>query len=528
MECLRKVLPKRGPRPIDSDLESPQEQRERWKSVYIIYFTMFLMSLGFSIILTGVWPYLDGLDPTAGKKFMGYVVAANPLGQMLFSPLVGWWGNKRGSVRLPLLVTLALFVASSAVYSSLQIIPGSPKVWMIVARFGVGVSSANIAVTRSYLSAATTVAERTQAVSMVSLAQVLGFVVGPALQAAVTPLGKEGFTLMGLPINMYTAAGWINVFLGIINFALFLPQFFKERKIAAREAMKDQGKATEKEAWKAIKPDYVGAWSLIAAFGILVYNFVLLETLGTPLILDNFGWSKKDAVSTMGLMMSVGAVFACIAFVLIGPLCRRFDERRVLIWGGFFLMLVGRIIMVPWGKETPIIAELDPITNTTTTVNGTEIVGCPATQEWCRYTPMMTPVQYMIGYGFTTIGYPIGVTLSQTIFSKILGPRPQGVWMGMLTGTGCASRVLGPVFVGHVYTVWGTYHTFGITGITLIVGIVWLICVDKHLISKASELKEEMNKNGTVEVEVPLVKPEGQSKEIEMQNLNESTVHEKD
>jgi len=39
--------------------------------------------------------------------------------------------------------------------------------------------SASIAVCRSYLSAATKLKERTGAVSMVSLAQVLGFVVGP-------------------------------------------------------------------------------------------------------------------------------------------------------------------------------------------------------------------------------------------------------------------------------------------------------------------------------------------------------------
>lgn len=40
-------------------LETADEKRARWRSVYIIYFTMFQMSLGFSIVLTGVWPYLD-------------------------------------------------------------------------------------------------------------------------------------------------------------------------------------------------------------------------------------------------------------------------------------------------------------------------------------------------------------------------------------------------------------------------------------------------------------------------------------
>ena len=66
------------------------------------------------------------------------------------------------------------------------------------------------------------------------------------MQAAVTPLGAQGFIMFGLPFNMYTMAAWINVVLGIINFILFLPRNFKECKIAAREAMRDQGKATGK------------------------------------------------------------------------------------------------------------------------------------------------------------------------------------------------------------------------------------------------------------------------------------------
>lgn len=68
--------------------------------------------------------------------------------------------------------------------------------------------------------------------------------VGPALQAAVTPLGNHGITLMMVPINMYTAAGWINVIMGIFNFILFLPWNFKEYKIAIKEAMRNEGKAT--------------------------------------------------------------------------------------------------------------------------------------------------------------------------------------------------------------------------------------------------------------------------------------------
>lgn len=100
---------------------------------------------------------------------------------------------------------------------------------------------------RSYLSAATLVSERTRAVAVVSLAQVLGFVVGPALQAAAAPLGAgaayppPGQQDALLRLDMYTAAGWINALLGLVNFLLFMPCCFKERKIAAREAMIAQG-----------------------------------------------------------------------------------------------------------------------------------------------------------------------------------------------------------------------------------------------------------------------------------------------
>ncbi|XP_015174323.1 PREDICTED: major facilitator superfamily domain-containing protein 8 [Polistes dominula] len=525
MDWLRKIYKKKQPiNTIRDDLETIKEQKERWRSIYVIYFTMFLMSLGFSIILTGVWPYLDKLDRTAGKEYMGYVVAANPLGQMLFSPLVGWWGNKRGSVRLPLLVTLLLFIYASAMYSVLEILPGDRKALMASARFLVGVSSANIAVARSYLSAATKLAERTKAVSMITLAQVLGFVVGPGLQAAVTPLGDKTIYFLGLPLNMYTMTGWINVIMGIVNFILFLPWNFKEHKIAIREAMRNGGKTTEKETWKAIKPDYLAAWTLICAFFVLVFNFVLLETLGTPLTMDQFAWSKTESLYYLGLLMSIGGVIACITFAMIGPICKKIAERKLMLWGGFLFMVIGRLFCIPWGPDPPKIADFGAFNNITMDENGTEILGCHNTQEWCKYTPQLTITQFIIGYSFTSVGYPIGVTLIQTIFSKVLGPRPQGVWMGLMTGAGCASRVLGPVFVSMIYTRFGTYHTFGVTGLMLIASMVWLQIVNKRLIPPTIINKNNIGEEQKQDIAIPLVQVKSDNEEINQMNKCNTTV----
>lgn len=169
--------------------------------------------------------------------------------------------------------------------------------------------------------------------------------------------------------------------------------------------------------------------------------------------MDQFAWTKSEALHYMGVLMSVGAVIACATFLLINPICKYFAERKVMLWGGFFFMVIGRALYIPWGSDTPRIYD-DQLKNNNTALeimknncdnltelysvkvtynnnsitNDTckiEFIGCPSSQVWCTYTPEMTLSQFIIGYGMTVIGYPIGVTLIQTIFSKILGPRPQ-------------------------------------------------------------------------------------------------------
>lgn len=40
-------------------LETGEEKVQRTKSLIIVYFTLFLQSLGLAIAMTGVWPFLD-------------------------------------------------------------------------------------------------------------------------------------------------------------------------------------------------------------------------------------------------------------------------------------------------------------------------------------------------------------------------------------------------------------------------------------------------------------------------------------
>jgi ceroid-lipofuscinosis MFS transporter 7 len=145
--------------------------------------------------------------------------------------------------------------------------------------------------------------------------------------------------------------------------------------------------------------------------------------------MDQFAWSKEEALYYMGILMSVGAIFACATFLLIGPLCKRFKENDVLIWGGFFFLVIGRILWIPYGDELPKMKYSNfssNILNTTDTLfDPNDDLGCPIEQDWCLTTPKLTIAQFLIGCALFILSYPIGMTLIQTIFSKVLGPRPQ-------------------------------------------------------------------------------------------------------
>ncbi|XP_070502562.1 major facilitator superfamily domain-containing protein 8-like [Chironomus tepperi] len=482
-------------------LETPEERRVRQLSLKIIYFTMFLMTLGFSIILTGIWPYLDKLDKNAGKEFMGYIIAANPLGQFIFSPIFGWWANKASSVRTPFIVSMIIFCFASAMYSCLDIVENNVKCWMVFARFFVGVSSANIVICRSYVSAATTLKERTKAVSLLTLAQTLGFIFGPMLQGLFTPLGGDGIKMFyNIPLSMYTAPGWLNVFLGLLNLILFLPKFFQDKRVAAREQMLMHGKESEKETWKAIKPDYLVSWALIFSLFVFVFNFVLLESLATPLTMDQFAWTKKEALENMAYIMTAGGIIACGTFMMISPLCKKFKENDVLIYGGFFLMILGRFTHIPYGTETPKLAYpkeygFENGTYVTFKDDDDAVLGCPfVEQKWCTTTPKLGFTEFIIGYLLTSFGYPIGLTLIQTIFSKVLGPRPQGNWMGLMTNAGCLSRIFGPICVSMLYTRFGTLVIMLFTLVLMLIPMIWLFILKDRLYI-------EDFKNRTVEME---------------------------
>jgi len=159
--------------------ETPGEKRQRRLSLVIINAVGFLSSLGYSIVLTGAYPYLLQIDPDSDKRFLGWVVAANPIGQLISAPIVGWLSNRWNSVRWLCITTNLLNSVGFIIYASLSVLPQPQKLWMVASRFIVGIAAGSLTLCITYISKATTSKERTTFISINAFAQALGFIIGP-------------------------------------------------------------------------------------------------------------------------------------------------------------------------------------------------------------------------------------------------------------------------------------------------------------------------------------------------------------
>ncbi|XP_065584785.1 major facilitator superfamily domain-containing protein 8-like isoform X2 [Artemia franciscana] len=547
-------------------LETPEDKRKRRISLLVVYITAFSFSLGFSIVLTGVFPYLlqlDGSDPTftEPKVFFGWVVASFPLGQLIASPLAGYVGKRFGTIRIPLFATLFLFTAGMVFYAMLGAIPPPRRYWMLGSRFVTGMAAATVALSLSYASQATTEAERTTGISIVNFSQTIGFMIGPVIQSALTGIGCEGISMgIGdLSFNMYTAAAWIAACLGVLNMIVLLPGIFTEYNIAEKERamMSKKAKDENRADLSGMKPDYVAVGVCLVTFAIIIFNFIFTETLATPMAIDNFAWTEEEAVAKVGIMLFVGGIISSVCFLFAGPIARKIGERNVMIVCGFIPLIAAgfayfpysgpppvergnngsnvteapilttaySVLTTPWENDTVSMASSHFVSDDTISEvhhdraydvptmlmlygesqsmpeffhlkaggsggcggsNETVSPGCPYDEQpWCEFTPAVKVEQFYIGYMFTSIGYPFGIAMVNSLYAKLLGPISQHVWMGFLSASGAFSRVLGPILVSYLYTYGGSQWTFGVLTGLMVINLAILLILYKKLQPKS-------------------------------------------
>lgn len=484
-------------------IETEEHYKSRWRSIRILYLTMFLSSVGFSIVIMSIWPYLQKIDRTADTSFLGWVIASFSLGQMVASPIFGLWSNYRPR-KEPLIVSIFISVAANCLYAYVHVPASHNKYYMLVARGLVGFGAGNVAVIRSYIAGATSLQERTSSMANTSACQALGFILGPVFQTCFALIGEKGVTweTIQLQINMYTAPVLLGAFLGVLNIILILFILREHRvddsgrqckNINFEEASTDDIHIPQRNI------DQVAVVTTNVLFFVVLFIFALFETILTPLTMDMYAWTREQAVLYDGIILAALGIEAVIIFMGVKSLAKKIGERAILL-GGLVIIWIGFFILLPWGNQFPKIQWQDlhnhSIPNTTTF--GEIIItlwrspredqskgptGCPIEQAWCLYTPMIHLAQFLTSVVLIGIGYPSCNVMSYTLYSKILGPEPQGVYMGWLTASGSAARILGPVFISQVYTSWGPRWAFSLVCGIVVLTITLLGVVYRRLVA---------------------------------------------
>ncbi|TTA26187.1 Major facilitator superfamily domain-containing protein 8 [Bagarius yarrelli] len=439
----------------------------------------------------------------------------------------------------PLVCSIIINIAANVYYSYVYLPPSHNKYHMLVARAFVGFGAGNVAVVRSYVAGATSLKERTSAMANMSACQALGFILGPALQAGLSFIGEIGFSVdvVRLKFDMYTAPALLAACFGVINILLVLLVLRAINYVAEEQIVvppEEDGNV-----------DRSAVLTSNVLFFIILFIFAVFETISTPLSMDMFAWTRTQAVLYNGIILAAIGFESIIVFLVVKVISVRFGDRPVLL-GGLVIIFIGFFILLPWGNQYPKIQWADLQNNSIPALGRTlvsnssvEPTGCPSDQTWCQFTPAIHLAQYLTSDILIGVGYPACNVMSYTLYSKILGPKPQGqfgayfvsmhqqgtffreklqpgsdwvparasvecsiiilsfdkcvcvcvyvyaqgVYMGWLTASGSGARTLGPVFVSHVYTILGPRWAFSLICAIVLVAIVLLTAMYRRLIA---------------------------------------------
>uniref|UniRef100_A0A914DXI8 Major facilitator superfamily (MFS) profile domain-containing protein n=1 Tax=Acrobeloides nanus TaxID=290746 RepID=A0A914DXI8_9BILA len=183
---------------------SSKTAKTDWRSIYVAMSLTFVSAVQFSLYFSSLWPFLNIIDSTADETFFGYIVAIYSFGQIIASPLTGFWSNKIKQITLPLYIGLGLMFVGNAMYLSIELVPSNRKYLLLFGRFITGLGSSNVSLLKAYASTASTFKDRSRAIAFVTGGLALGMTCGPGNRIG-TPLSMSMFSFTKAEVVRYTA-----------------------------------------------------------------------------------------------------------------------------------------------------------------------------------------------------------------------------------------------------------------------------------------------------------------------------------
>ena len=270
----------------------------------IIYLTVFIDLLGFGIILPVLPFYATKLGATG--VWVGALLTAYSAAQFIAAPILGQISDRIG--RRPVLLLSLLGSAISLTVSGLA----QTLALLLIGRALAGLFGGSIATAQAYIADVTQPHERTKYMGLLGASIGMGFVLGPAIGAGLSPFG--------FGTAAFAAAGLAAVNLIFAFFAL--PESRQPGSAAAHQGFSFASLGA------ALGHPAIGR--ILGATFLTTFAFVGMETTFALLGKDRFNLGAGG----LGIIFTyVGIVIALVQGGLIGRLNARFGERKLAVAG---------------------------------------------------------------------------------------------------------------------------------------------------------------------------------------------------
>lgn len=291
--------------------------KQNKRNIWILFFTMIVVNLGFGMIIPILPFYVKSFG--ASGSALGALMALYGLLQFIFAPLWGSLSDRYG--RKPILMIGILGNALAQLLFGL-----STHLWMLfAARALAGIlSSATLPTAMAYISDSTSHEERGGGMGIIGAAMGVGMVLGPGLGGWLAT--------KGLSYPFFLAASLSLLALALVFIILPEPQ-----RAAAETPAKLRGPQL-----KAMFQALAGPLGILFVMAFLLsFGLTNFESVFGLYAAERYNYGTQQVGV---ILMVVGVISAAIQGGATGPLTRRFGEvsviRASLISSalGFFLM----------------------------------------------------------------------------------------------------------------------------------------------------------------------------------------------
>lgn len=406
---------------------NPQLDQRSKKTIKLIFLTLFLDLVGFSIIfpmfpalaeyyltvdqdnyfLKMIFGSLAGFTSIGGIQMNGIVLFGGALGalysvlQFVAAPLWGGLSDRYGRRPILLISLFGLFV------SYLMWIFAGSFTLLILARFLGGIMGGNLSVATAVVADVTTQENRSKGMAWVGIAFALGFIVGPALGGLLTSVNPlehfpEG-AAMG--INPFSYPALLAALLTLINLVSIFFQFEE----TLQKSNTTNRKASLLALFRPVKVREVNLTNY--SYFLFISAFSGMEFTLTFLAVERLGYTSMDNAY---MFIFIGFLIALTQGGFVRRKASAIGEKKVAIFG--LVTIIPGLILIAVSQSTA------------------SLYG---------------------GLFFLSVGSAMTIPTLTALVSIFTPPHEQGQSLGIFRSLGSLGRVVGPIMASLIYWKFG-------------------------------------------------------------------------